>query len=187
MADDSEHDKNHPSGPTLEDAKEGLFRSIKSSDDPQVRRYATFFLGQLKDKNEIEYLTALLRDPDKGVREQATMAIVETGEPAVDLLIVLLDDPDWKVRYRAAEALGLMHSQKAVPCLISKLGDGNDHVRYMAAKSLGEIGDCSAEQPLIQRLGDDNEFVRRISTAALAKLGRTPAKGEPGKDPELKE
>jgi HEAT repeat protein len=174
MADDSEHGNRNPSGPTLEDAKEGLFQSIKSSNDPHVRRYATFFLGQLKDKNEIGYLTALLRDPDKGVRAQAAMALAETGETAADQLISLLEDPDWKVRYRAAEALGLMHCQKAVPGLVISLEDEKDHVRYMAAKSLGEIGDSSVVQPLTRRLRDENEFVRKISAGALVKLGITP-------------
>ena len=72
-----------------------------------------------------------------------------------------MDDPDWKVRYRAAEALGITGSKKAVPFLINSLDDPKDHVRYMAAKALGTLGSGDAEKALIARLGDENEFVRR--------------------------
>jgi HEAT repeat protein len=176
MSDDNKTDIKKQSVPTFEDAKEGLFRSIKSSDDPQVRRYATFFLGQLKDKEEIGYLAALLRDPDKGVREQATRALAGAGEPAAGQLIPLLEDTDWKVRYRAAEALGMMQNKKAVPLLIKALGDSKDHVRYMAVKSLGEIGENMAVQPVILGLKDENEFVRKSAAIALGKMGGQSAK-----------
>lgn len=157
--------------PAADDGKKALFGSIKSSTDPHVRRYATFFLGQLEDKEEIGSLAALLRDSDKGVREQATAALARSGQQGFAIISGLITDTDWKVRYRACEALGLMHEMNAVPFLIRALDDEKDHVRYMAAKSLGLIGDHHAIRALIGRINDENKFVRKIIAGSLGKLG----------------
>ena len=160
-----------PKLPAPEDGKKALFGSIKNSSDPHVRRYATFFLGQLEGEEEITYLASLLRDSDKGVREQAMAALARSGQPGFAIISGLVTDPEWKVRYRACEALGLMRDINAVPLLIRALDDVKDHVRYMAAKSLGLIGDRRAEQPLIGRINDENKFVRKIVAGSLGKLG----------------
>ena len=67
--------------PTAEDGKEVLFRSVKNNSDPHIRQYATYFLGQMKGKEEIGCLAGLLRDPDKGVRRQAAIALASSGIP----------------------------------------------------------------------------------------------------------
>lgn len=158
---------------SAEDGRKALYKSIENSSDPHVRRFATFFLGQMKNKEEIGYLGALLRDPDKGVREQATRALAESGQQGFDILSGLLRDKEWKVRYRACEALGMMQNRDAIPLLAAALDDEKDHVRYMAAKSLGMIGNQSAELPLIARINDENEFVRKSVAGSLGKLGGT--------------
>ena len=154
-----------------EDGKEVLFRSIENSSDPHIRRYATYFLGQMKGEKEVGYLAALLHDPDKGVRRQAAISLASSGQEAFAVLSGLIMDTDWKVRYRACEALGLMGNKDAVPLLVAALDDGKDHVRYMAAKSLGLLGERSAEGPLIQRIDDENIFVRKIVAISLGKIG----------------
>jgi HEAT repeat protein len=156
---------------TADDGKDVLFKSIKNSSDPHIRRYALYFLSQLKDQEHIGYFGALLRDPDKGVREQAMRALAASGQPGFDILSGLVGDSDWKVRYRACEALGLMHIKEALPLLVRALGDEKDHVRYMAAKSLGLIGEPDAELPLIDRINDENVFVRKMVAITLGKLG----------------
>jgi len=115
-----------------------------------------------------------LRNPDKQTRARAAHALGEAGDQAVDLLAPLLKDPEWKVRYRVAEALGFSGSERAVSCLTGALTDPKDHVRYMAAKAIGLIGSGVAEGDLVARLGDENEFVRRSAAIALGKTG-TPA------------
>ena len=163
-----------PTKPTVysgEDRKEVLYKSINNSSDPHIRRYATYFLGQLKGGREIGCLTALLRDPDKGVRKQAAIALASSGQEGFAVLSGLIDDPDWKVRYRVCEALGLMANRDALPLLAAALDDEKDHVRYMAAKSLGMLGEKDAERSLIPRLNDENVFVRKIVSVSLGKLG----------------
>ncbi|WP_292527224.1 HEAT repeat domain-containing protein [Methanoculleus sp.] len=118
-----------------------------------------------------------LSDPDKRIRAEATHRLVELGRPAVPACIALLGNSDWKVRYRAAEALGLIGDREAYAPLVSILGDEKDHVRYMAAKGLGLLGDSRAVTHLGAMLGDENEFVRRSAASSLGNLGGREAVG----------
>lgn len=123
------------------------------------------------DEQDLHTLLARLSDPDKGVRAEAMHGLVTIGGPAVPACIALLHDDDWKVRYRAAEALGLIGDDRAYAPLTAALGDGKDHVRYMAAKGLGLLGDPRAVAHLRAVQRDENEFVRRSAAASLGKIG----------------
>jgi len=79
------------------------------------------------------------------------------------------------IRYRAAEALGLIGDLRAVKPLVHRLSDEKDHVRYMAAKGLGRIGGQEEVGSLINALSDSNEFVRRSAAIALGAIGGDPA------------
>jgi HEAT repeat protein len=151
----------------LTKGNEGLRESILKSPDPHVRRYAVFMLGSEQDPDHIGTLVAALGDPDKGVRAQAAVSLGETGTTAEETLIRLMGNHDWKIRYRAAEALGMIPGTRAVPALIKALEDEKDHVRYMAAKSLGQRRDGRAVAPLNARMKDENEYVRNAAAKAL--------------------
>jgi HEAT repeat protein len=154
----------------LAKGNEGLKRSIQKSPDPHIRRYAVFMLGSERDPENFGTLVAALGDPDKGVRAQASFSLGETGIPAEETLIQLMDNPDWKIRYRAAEALGMIPGTRAVPALIGALEDKKDHVRYRAAKSLGNRQDMRAVIPLTACLKDENEYVRNAAAKALGMI-----------------
>jgi HEAT repeat protein len=128
--------------------------------------------GQVPDT-----LLAGLSDPDKAVRAEAMHGLAAIGRPAVPACIALLQDGDWKVRYRAAEALGLIGDGEAYAPLTAALGDGKDHVRYMAAKGLGLLGDPRAVTRLGAMQRDENEFVRRSAAGSLGKIGGEEAIG----------
>lgn len=135
--------------------------------DPLTRRHAVYLLGMTRNLYFVEIFIGALRDPEKEVRNQATRALVEIGEPVSERLFSLLDDPDWKVRYRAAEALGIMNEKRAVIPLTRLLSDEKDHVRYMAVKSLGQIGDKEATIHLGRLLKDTNPWVRAIAQSVI--------------------
>ncbi|MCK8519357.1 HEAT repeat domain-containing protein [Methanoculleus sp. 7T] len=132
---------------------------------------------RLNEQKNLPTLIAELSDPDKAVRAKAMRGLVTLGGPAVPACIPLLQDGDWKVRYRAAEALGLIGDGKAYAPLIAALGDGKDHVRYMAAKGLGLLGDPRAAAHLKAVQCDENEFVRRSAASSLGKIGGEEAVG----------
>lgn len=148
-----------------------LIASLKNSADPSVRRYAAYLLGSAATPLAIKPLIEALGDLDKGVREQAMLALVATGKAAAEPLTIAAQDPKWQTRYRAFEALGKLADEKAVMPLIQGLKDHRDHVRYMAAKGLKDLGDSSSIDPLIILLKDDNRFVRMMTVRALAAIG----------------
>ncbi|NLM30159.1 MAG: HEAT repeat domain-containing protein [Methanomicrobiales archaeon] len=127
--------------------------------------------GDRSDEQTLHILLSRLSDPDKGVRAEAMHGLVAIGEPAISPCIALLRDDDWRVRYRAAEALGLIGDGEVYAPLIAALGDERDHVRYMAAKGLGLLGDPRAVEHLRSVQQDENEFVRRSVATSLGKLG----------------
>ncbi len=152
-------------------AQDLLAMQARQSPDPHIRRYSLYLLGRAHDPRDREIFLSALRDADKGVRAQATVALAGLGEPVVDDIIHLLSDADWRVRYRAAEALKGMKARRSVDPLISALSDEKDHVRYMAAKALGEMGDARAAAPLATCLADENPYVRKAALLAIGQLG----------------
>lgn len=111
-----------------------------------------------------------LRSPDKEKRAAAMRHLAGSGYNAVPSLRHLLHDTDWKVRYRAAEALGMIQAPDTVDDLIRATGDEKDHVRYMAAKALNTFGTYDAIPVLLKLTSDENEYVRKMATAALVTI-----------------
>jgi HEAT repeat protein len=171
-----QHNRDNPSKNTeltdtsLDKTLELLSFRALHDDDPMTRKHSVFLLGQAGDPRSIDTCIRAMRDPEKAVRSQVSLALAEIGEPAVEPLIPLLHDPDWKVRYRAAEVLGMIKSSESVPYLIAALSDEKDHVRYMAAKSLGLISDPAALEPLKNSQDDENPYVRQRVIASLTSI-----------------
>ena len=100
---------------------------------------------------------------NKEERADAVRSLVQTGKPAIGPLVLLLRDNDWRVRYRALEALGEINSENTVPDIVMLLTDEKDHVRYMAAKSLGKMRAHNVSAALIPLLHDENSYVRQAA------------------------
>jgi HEAT repeat protein len=152
-------------------AMKNLAATALTGRDPLTRKHAIYLIGSSQNPDCIPILIQALKDPEKAVRGQATQALALVGEPASNSLIDLLYDQDWKVRYRAAEALGMIGSKDAASPLIRMLSDKKDHVRYMAAKSLGMLHVPPARESLQKLLTDENAYVRKMASSALLKIG----------------
>jgi hypothetical protein len=150
---------------------QGLCRALCDDKDPHIRRYAAYLLGKTGDPRFAPHLIHALSDPDKGVREQAALALSAIGQAAIEPLKKAMEDPKWETRYRAVEALGKIADQQVVAPLIQALRDERDHVRYMAAKGLRDVRDSQSVDPLIALLSDENEFVRMMAAKGLGVLG----------------
>ncbi len=148
-----------------------LVRALTCDNDPGVRQYAAYLLGRMGDPAVIPVLIQSLSDPDKGVRNQAVLALSAIGQAAIEPLKKAMEDPKWETRYRAVEALGRIADEQVVPTLIKALRDERDHVRYMAAKGLRDVQDSQSIDPLIALLADENEFVRMMAAKGLGVLG----------------
>lgn len=114
---------------------------------------------------------ARLYDSDKKVRNDAARTLAGHGPDVLPLVLPLLDNESWVIRYRACEVLGLLKDPACSPHLLGRLHDSRDHVRYMAVKGLGLLGDRAAVPVIIPMLNDENPFVRRITAQTLAAFG----------------
>ena len=86
-------------------------------------------------------------------------------------LILLLDDGEARVRWRAALALGRVGLPEAVEPLIRLLGDDEPDVRVATAFALGLIGSSDAREALLTSLGDADPEVQGRAAQALGMIG----------------
>ena len=114
-----------------------------------TRPYAIQALAKIADPRAVEVLiSALDREEEGEVRQQALEGLVRIGAESVPALIVKL--ADWSEEYPAIEE------------------------RALAARALGEIGLPGARQALIKALDDPSEVIR---SSARRALNREPGKG----------
>ncbi|HJJ32960.1 MAG TPA: HEAT repeat domain-containing protein [Methanocorpusculum sp.] len=108
-----------------------------------------------------EHIYLNLFSPDKNIRAEAAAGLAAAGEEGAKLVLPLLSDTRWVLRYRAAEVLGRSGCRTYAKELLPLLSDEKDHVRYMAVKSLGFL--CGNEAAPVVRplLSDENPFVVR--------------------------
>lgn len=94
------------------------------------------------------------------------------GAGSVDYLIRLLSESDsFRVRVRAADALGSQTPSAAVTAaLIGALDDSEAAVRAAAASSLGRVGDSSALSGLRGLSSDSESAVRTAARTAIAAI-----------------
>jgi cyclophilin family peptidyl-prolyl cis-trans isomerase len=86
-------------------------------------------------------------------------------------LILLLDDSEARVRWRAALALGRVGLPEAVEPLLELLGDEEPDVREIAAFALGLTGSSGARGALVMALGDVDPEVQGRAAQALGIIG----------------
>ena len=116
-----------------------------------------------------ELVERLRSDPEPGVREAATWALVQHGESALGPIMALADG-DEQARHSLAHVLGKLRSPEAVPTLGGLLADASEMVAAKAAFSLGQIGGASAVDALSAALEDPRPAVREEVTASLGRL-----------------
>lgn len=95
------------------------------------------------------------------------------GPEALDILMsLLLEDPEYEVRIRAALALGKIGDPSAARALIVCLKDSYADMRGAAVEALGKIGDPSALDEVKTLLDDEDKRVREAAAEALEKIQR---------------
>ena len=103
-----------------EAAVEPLLRLLAAS-DPHVRVSACRALGKVGSEEALPRLRDLaLEDEDPMARMWAIGALADIGDPkGVELILPMLLDPSWRVRYTAAMALGELGDPRAAEPLRS--------------------------------------------------------------------
>lgn len=136
------------------------------------RLFAATALGNIGEP-AIPELMALLRDPNKGVRDAALMAFPRVGVAAAPALLELLRDSDGVARQNAARALRGYRGDPVAVALAAALKDEDVEVRRNAAQSLSVAGaDNDVGAPaLAAALKDADKHVVWNATFSLSQLG----------------
>ena len=97
-----------------------------------------FFIISIEEcfaQNDSKSLIAKFNDKDPWVNGDAINELVKIGEPAVDELVLSLQDKDENVRWCSAIALEKISplGKRSIPFLTKALKDQNSNVRWCSA------------------------------------------------------
>lgn len=135
--------------------------------DPAVRFWAAL-TGQARATIE-DLVDRLRSDPEPGVREAATWALVQRGAAARDAIHSLADG-DEQARHALAHALGKFRDPSGIEVLGRLLNDEAEQVARKAAYSLGQLGGEKAAERLVPALSDTRVHVRKEASDSLARI-----------------
>jgi peptidylprolyl isomerase len=111
------------------------------------------------------------REPDGLLESPSLQRIVEAGlRRDATSLVAALEDPDARVRARAAFALGSVQDPLAGGALVALLADADPRVRADAAFALGQLPGDAFGTPLFDAL--KSEWYPSVQIALLEALGR---------------
>ena len=141
--------------------------------DWDVRKYVIMALGKIRDERVLDPLMLQLRSDE--FKDDATNALVELGEPALERLIKALKDKDEMVRKQSVLALGRIKHDGAVDPLIEMLADADWFTRLTAAAALEAIGDPRGRDAIKPLTKDPDMVVRMRVERILVKWKKQPA------------
>lgn len=147
-------------------------------ENPEVRNFAAWTLGDLKDPKSVQPLIQALKD--KMIDDaQVSGALIAIGKPAVVPLIQALNDDDKDVRSNATWILGHFGNNTNITDFLINIlnNDPEGDVRGTAAMALGWLKNKDAVEPLIQALNDSDSSVRDYAIKALIELNDPRAVG----------
>jgi HEAT repeat protein len=166
-----------------DESSEAQIRKLESY-WPSRRRAAATELAHFTGEAEklVPKLVKALGDSDTDVRLNAMESLKSFGEQAGASVSVVMEmlknDPDARIRRRAAGLLGAMKDQAAAPVLVNALDDRDPAVRVEATQALARFGHGFASEErlvdrLISALGLENPAdLREASVEALDSVAR---------------
>ncbi len=157
------------------EAAVGPLRDVLQDPNPGVREAAATALAQIGTPAALKGLVEALHHPEARVRSSAAGALAGLGRKAVDMLLPVTNDVDFKARYWAISTLGRIGDRRATGRLIELLRSEDWGDRGLAAQALGAIGSKTAVKPLEEQLKVETySWVRhRIQDALAAIRGDT--------------
>ncbi len=149
----------------------GLIKALKY-EDSYIRMFAAIALGEIGDERAIAPLTQSLKDEEEEVNIEILKSLVRIGDPAVDTLIIALNDE--KLWERSKLAL-IKIGEPASRNLVFKYNNQNRDTQIYYIDILGEIGDKNSVEHLIHILKDIKSretYDRDILTSTIKALGK---------------
>lgn len=123
---------------TEPDAASSILLPLANSSDPQDRSDAAWLLGFAGSAVSPDVFVRLAADDSPRVRKSAcgTLASLEGHEPAFQMLVISLNDPDEDVRNAAISSLGYFGDSRALPILQSLRGRVSQHGLHLLDQSI---------------------------------------------------
>lgn len=122
-------------------------------------------------KKRVEDAIALLANPDRQVRQDATYDLILLGGRTVEPLLARAATGSDNLRFISAQILGKIGDTRAIPLLRQFASSPNVHVSQEAVRALGQMGDTTLVEPLVQILQNDaRDPVRRAAAESLGNL-----------------
>jgi len=154
-------------------------RPMLESSNQLEKAGAAVVAGRWKDSESDSALTRLMKDDSALVRLSALKGYgyLHQGDGYDRVLLAgMLNDPDSRVRFEAAQLLTRMDNRAIVSELVAALDkEKDDKVRERLVMCLEETGDMRAAAPLMKILQEDNPPKELLGSAIYA-LGRLGAK-----------
>jgi hypothetical protein len=128
------------------------------------------YLG-LVAREAIQEFTALLaEEPDRQVRARMCQLLAKVGQPAVPVLLELLEDPRWFLVRNLVHVLGKIGDEAAFEPVVALLGHAHARVRIEAIRAIAVIAPRRAVTPLVGLVGDADSEVQLEAIRALGAL-----------------
>ena len=121
------------------DESVGPLIEVLNGDDIELKKGAAKVLGYIKDPASIDPLIKTLYDNNKMLRREASTALSHMGDDAVDPLLEIVDDEDWRVRGAAIWALGGIGNEKALDAAKKLVNDEKNYVVVGAKFAIDNI------------------------------------------------
>ncbi|MBI4777585.1 HEAT repeat domain-containing protein [Candidatus Desantisbacteria bacterium] len=138
-----------------------LLRILRDK-NPQVRQYAAYGLGEIRDIRTISPLIEALSEEDELPRRDISSALIKMGTTAVPALLPYLDTNDMDLEGCIIWILGEIGDKQATPSLTKILTSARDSASIINPSilkktvwALGKIGDSEALPTLISWLKND--------------------------------
>jgi len=126
--------------------------------DWDARKHAIKALGKITDERVLAPLISMLKNDE--FKDDATQALADLGQPAVEKLIDALSDKDEFVRKQAVIALGDIKDPAAIDPLIENLKSDDWWIRLTSAAALEKIGDDRGRDAIKPLLKDPDVVVQ---------------------------
>ncbi len=120
-------------GLQLTEAFDDLAQVYQNSNEWLVRFSIIAALGELGEARSFDLLEAALADDNSLILTAAIGSLGELGDPrAVPLLLTYVNNPDWQVRHRLAQALNAFEQAEAQQALKTLAEDSSEIVAQAA-------------------------------------------------------
>ncbi len=142
-----------------------------SDRDTDVRRTMIQALAGLNLTEALPHFLPLLQDTEPSVVQAASDALIKFGEPAAQILLKELQQPDWMARKAALEVLQSLRGFCPLDQILSLLDAPEWEVRESVARFLVGSQDQKVTQALLNVLRLDSD--REVKMAACQALGNS--------------